>query len=71
VVRVGGQPLGSGQGRTKKAAEQQAAEAAWRAITAEPAEPVRDDLPAENGRLRDVKGDKDARDDRGEPGRER
>ena len=30
VVRVGGQPLGSGQGRTKKEAEQQAAEAAWR-----------------------------------------
>ncbi len=35
VVRVGGQVLGSGEGRTKKAAEQQAAEAAWRAITAE------------------------------------
>jgi len=34
--------LGSGQGRTKKAAEQQAAEVAWRAITA-----------AENGNLRD------------------
>jgi ribonuclease-3 len=29
VVRVGGQILGSGEGRTKKAAEQQAAEAAW------------------------------------------
>jgi ribonuclease III len=35
VVRVGGQLLGSGAGRTKKAAEQQAAEAAWRAISAE------------------------------------
>ena len=35
TVRVGGQVLGSGQGRTKKAAEQQAAEVAWRAITAE------------------------------------
>ena len=34
VVRVGGRVLGSGAGRTKKAAEQQAAEAAWRAITA-------------------------------------
>ena len=34
VVRVGGRVLGSGEGRTKKAAEQQAAEAAWRAITA-------------------------------------
>ncbi len=41
AVRVGGQVLGSGAGRTKKAAEQQAAEAAWRAITAEtdPASP--------------------------------
>ncbi len=37
VVRVGGRVLGSGEGRTKKAAEQQAAEAAWRAITAETA----------------------------------
>jgi ribonuclease III len=35
VVRVGGRALGSGEGRTKKAAEQQAAEAAWNAITAE------------------------------------
>jgi ribonuclease III len=35
VVRVGGQLLGDGAGRTKKAAEQQAAEAAWRAISAE------------------------------------
>ena len=33
VVRVGGRELGSGAGRTKKAAEQRAAEAAWRAIT--------------------------------------
>jgi len=32
---TGGRVLGSGVGRTKKAAEQQAAEAAWRAITAE------------------------------------
>jgi ribonuclease-3 len=37
AVRVGGRVLGSGVGRTKKAAEQQAAEAAWRAITAEAA----------------------------------
>ena len=35
VVRVGGRVLGSGAGRTKKAAEQQAAEAAWTTITAE------------------------------------
>jgi ribonuclease-3 len=33
-VRVGGAVLGSGQGRSKKAAEQQAAEAAWMAINA-------------------------------------
>ena len=46
VVRVGGRVLGSGEGRTKKAAEQQAAEAAWRAITAEG-----------NGDLRDAKDD--------------
>jgi len=37
TVRVGGKVLGSGMGRTKKAAEQQAAEVAWRAITADSA----------------------------------
>ena len=37
VVRVGGRELGSGQGRTKKEAEQHAAEAAWNAINAESA----------------------------------
>jgi ribonuclease III len=41
VVRVGGRVLGSGQGRSKKAAEQQAAEAAWNAIT--------DDTPEASG----------------------
>jgi ribonuclease-3 len=35
VVRVGGRMLGSGQGRTKKEAEQHAAEAAWNTISAE------------------------------------
>jgi ribonuclease III len=35
VVRIGGRELGSGSGRSKKDAEQQAAEAAWNAITAE------------------------------------
>jgi ribonuclease-3 len=35
VVRVGGRTLGSGEGRSKKEAEQHAAEAAWNAITAE------------------------------------
>jgi ribonuclease-3 len=33
VVRVGGRVYGSGEGRSKKEAEQQAAEAAWRAIS--------------------------------------
>jgi ribonuclease III len=37
-VRVGGRLLGSGVGRSKKAAEQQAAETAWRTITAETAD---------------------------------
>jgi ribonuclease III len=35
VVRVNGKELGAGEGRSKKAAEQLAAESAWRAITAE------------------------------------
>ncbi|HEV3234410.1 MAG TPA: putative dsRNA-binding protein, partial [Candidatus Dormibacteraeota bacterium] len=47
VVKVGGRVLGSGEGRTKKAAEQQAAEAAWRAITAESAS---DEAPSSGGR---------------------
>jgi ribonuclease III len=34
---VGGRDLGSGDGRTKKEAEQKAAELAWRALTAESA----------------------------------
>lgn len=51
VVRVGGgRVLGSGVGRTKKAAEQQAAEVAWRAITAEAAG---DALRSGHGDLRD------------------
>ena len=39
AVRVGGRVLGSGEGHTKKAAEQHAAEAAWNAINAESAPP--------------------------------
>lgn len=35
VVEVGGQSFGDGEGRSKKAAEQLAAEAAWRAISAD------------------------------------
>jgi ribonuclease-3 len=38
VVRVGSSELGAGEGRSKKAAEQLAAEAAYRAITAEKTE---------------------------------
>jgi ribonuclease-3 len=38
VVKVGGKVLGSGGGRSKKAAEQQAAEAAWMAINTSTAE---------------------------------
>ena len=39
VVKVGARELGSGEGRSKKAAEQLAAEAAYRSITAEPPAP--------------------------------
>jgi ribonuclease III len=39
AVRVGGRELGSGEGRTKKEAEQQAAAAAWNTISAESAGP--------------------------------
>jgi ribonuclease-3 len=55
VVKVGGRVLGSGQGRSKKAAEQQAAEAAWNAITAEAADvpmAAETDRAAGNGDLR-------------------
>jgi ribonuclease-3 len=45
-VRVGGTVLGSGRGRSKKAAEQQAAEAAWMAISARIAAEVPDDPAA-------------------------
>ena len=38
-VRVGGEIMGSGEGRTKKAAEQQAAEAAWNMISNGPGNP--------------------------------
>jgi ribonuclease III len=41
VVRVNGRELGIGEGRSKKAAEQLAAEAAYRAITTEKADPQR------------------------------
>jgi dsRNA-specific ribonuclease len=69
TVRVGGQVLGAGQGRTKKAAEQQAAEVAWRAITAE-SEGLAPENGRENGRENgNRRGDKDDKDDKGEPER--
>lgn len=40
VVRVGSRELGAGEGRSKKAAEQLAAEAAWRTITDESGPPA-------------------------------
>jgi ribonuclease III len=40
VVRVGSRELGAGEGHSKKAAEQLAAEAAWRTITAESGPPA-------------------------------
>jgi ribonuclease-3 len=45
VVKVGSRELGTGEGRSKKAAEQLAAEAAYRSITAEPAGGSEDDQP--------------------------
>jgi ribonuclease III len=42
VVKVGARELGAGEGRSKKAAEQLAAEAAYRSITAETAEKSED-----------------------------
>jgi ribonuclease-3 len=42
-VKVGGKVLGSGEGRSKKAAEQQAAEAAWMAISSAAGEATADD----------------------------
>jgi ribonuclease III len=42
VVKVGARELGAGEGRSKKAAEQLAAEAAYRSITAETAEKAGD-----------------------------
>jgi len=47
VVKVGARELGAGEGRSKKAAEQLAAEAAYRSITAETAEKAEDQTQAE------------------------
>ena len=51
VVRVGGRVLGSGEGRSKKEAEQHAAEAAWNKISAETGGQPAEDLTAANGDL--------------------
>ena len=48
MVMVGGRELGSGQGRTKKEAEQHAAEAAWTTLNAESAG-SRDGGPGQDG----------------------
>jgi ribonuclease III len=58
VVKVGGRVLGSGEGRSKKAAEQHAAEAAWNAISAETAQPK--DARPKDARPKDAQP-KDAR----------
>ncbi len=64
VVKVGGRVLGSGQGRSKKAAEQLAAEAAWNAISAEAGHPK--DAPATDPQPTDPQP-KDARSKNGGP----
>jgi len=59
VVRVGGRMLGAGEGRSKKEAEQHAAEAAWNAISAESgASPSAQggDVAAGNGDQRGARG---------------
>jgi ribonuclease-3 len=45
MVLVGGRELGSGEGRSKKAAEQQAAETAWRALTGEAESNIASSVP--------------------------
>jgi hypothetical protein len=47
MVLVGGRELGSGEGRSKKAAEQQAAETAWRALSDESEGDVAGSIPAQ------------------------
>ena len=60
-VKVGGDVLGTGEGRSKKAAEQQAAEAAWMAISARIAA---EDPAGRAGDAPDTRGSGDARDPR-------
>ncbi len=69
MVRIGGRVLGSGDGRSKKEAEQHAAEAAWNAITAGSGGQG-GDLAAENGDRRGARGEEPGdggKDDEGGP----
>jgi ribonuclease III len=66
VVKVGGRVLGSGQGRSKKAAEQLAAEAAWNAISAESVRPK--DAPAKDPQPKDARPKNGGSADRGGTG---
>ena len=57
IVRIGGRVLGSGEGRTKKAAEQQAAEMAWTTITAEAAAAQSAPAAGDNDKPEDDRGE--------------
>jgi len=50
VVKVAGEPLGGGEGRSKKEAEQKAAETAWKTLKARVDGHRPDDGPSANGR---------------------
>jgi ribonuclease III len=66
VVKVGGRVLGSGQGRSKKAAEQLAAEAAWNTISAESVHPK--DAPPKDPQPKDARSKNGGSADRGGTG---
>ena len=68
VVKVGGDVLGAGEGRSKKAAEQQAAEAAWMAISARIAADDPADRTGETPDAHDPRGPGDGRDPGGARG---
>jgi ribonuclease-3 len=69
IAKVGGQVWGEGEGRTKKEAEQQAAEAAWTAISARASAAAGEDGPGQNGPGRDDPGQDDpGQDDPGHGG---
>jgi ribonuclease III len=69
VAKVGGQVWGEGEGRTKKEAEQQAAEAAWTSISARASAAVGEGDPGQDGPARDAPGqDEPARDAPGQGG---